>query len=175
MATRQGDRSVLLVVDVQAGVVASAHRRKEVVANVAAMVEKARRAEVAVVWVQHSDNDLVAGTPEWKFAPELSPQSHDHRIDKHFNSSFEETTLESLLGTLGASKIVLAGAATNWCIRATAYAALERGYDVSLIADAHTTDSSHAPEIIDDLNNSLKWLSYPGRKNEAVAASEYTF
>lgn len=175
MATRPGNRSVLLVVDVQSGVVASAHRRDETVANVAAMVEKARRAEVPVVWVQHSDDELVANTDEWELASELSPQGQDHRIHKHFNSSFEETDLESLLDSLGASKIVLAGAATNWCIRATAYGALERGYDVSLISDAHTTGSPHAPEIIEDLNTAMQWLSYPGRKNEAVAMANYSF
>lgn len=175
MATREGSQSVLVVVDVQTGVVASAHRRDEVVAKISAVVEKARRANTPVVWVQHSDAELVEGSPEWALVPELSPHDDDNRIGKHFNSAFEETPLSSLLASLGASKIFLAGAATNWCIRATAYAALERGYDVSLIADAHTTGSPHAAELIEDLNTALRWLSYPGRKNESLTTDELSF
>ena len=40
------------------------------------------------------------------------------------------------------SHIALAGAASNWCIRATAHGALERGYDLTLIEDAHTTETT---------------------------------
>ncbi len=184
MATvRSGNRSALLVVDVQKGNVASAYNRDAVVANIAATVAKARSAGVPVVWVQHSDAELVKGSDAWKIVQELSPEAADHLIEKSFNSSFEETGLEELLESLGATKLVLTGAATNWCIRATAYAALERGYDVCLIADAHTTESIEfqdgrkieAKDIIDDLNIALSWLSYPGRKNEAKKAAEYSF
>ena len=52
---------------------------------------------------------------------------------------FEPTKLEEELALLGATHITLAGAMTNWCIRATAYGALERGYDLTLVKDAHTT------------------------------------
>ena len=62
-------------------------------------------------------------------------------IHKKFNSSFEQTALDEELARLCATHIALAGAATNWCIRATAYGALERGYDLTLIKDAHTTDT----------------------------------
>ena len=73
--------------------------------------------------------------------PELVPADGEMRIHKGFNSSFERTTLEDVLAKLGATHIVLAGAATNWCIRATAYGALERGYDLTLVKDAHTTET----------------------------------
>ena len=79
--------------------------------------------------------------------------------------------------------IVLAGAATNWCIRATAYAALERGYDLTLIKDAHTTEpidlgdgnSIAAASIITDLNIAMKYLSYPGRRNSIASSGEVVF
>ena len=105
------------------------------------------------------------------------------RIHKHFNSSFEQTTLEETLTGLGISHIYLAGAATNWCIRATAYAALERGYDLTLVSDAHTTESMEfkdgtvipAESIIRELNVAMNWLNYPGRKNQSLPASQVTF
>jgi nicotinamidase-related amidase len=184
MATiREGNRSVLLVVDVQKGNVASAYDRDAVVANIASAVAKARSAGAAVIWVQHFEHESDKGRDGYKIVPELFPEANDHRIEKRFNSCFEETGLEAVLSELGATRIVLVGAATNWCIRATAYGALDRGYDVCLISDAHTTESIElqdgrkiaARDIIDDLNVSMSWLSYPGRKNESKKAGEFSF
>jgi nicotinamidase-related amidase len=104
-------------------------------------------------------------------------------IHKQFNSSFEQTALEEELARLGASHIALAGAATNWCIRATAYGALDRGYDLTLIKDAHTTGAMEfddgmrieAESIVRDLNVAMTWLSYPGRANRVATAGEIDF
>ncbi len=184
MATiRQGNKSVLLVVDVQVGVVGTTWDTPRIINNILIVVEKARRQGVPVIWVQHSDDELIYGSLDWQLVPELSPAEDDFRINKNFNSSFEQTKLEEILAQLGATHIVLAGAATNWCIRATAYGALERGYDLTLIKDAHTTESIElengtrveAAHIILDLNIAMKWLSYPGRTNRIASAEEIDF
>src|SRR6516165_5398587 len=65
--------TALLVVDVQNGVVEGAHDRDGVVANVGSLVEKARRENVPVVWVQHSDQGLARGSDDWQIVPELDP------------------------------------------------------------------------------------------------------
>jgi nicotinamidase-related amidase len=91
--------------------------------------------------------------------------------------------LEEELAKLGATHLVLAGAATNWCIRATAYGALDRGYDVTLVKDAHTTETMElgdgvkieAANVIQELNIAMTRLSYPGRKNGAATAEEVNF
>ena len=78
---------------------------------------------------------------------------------------------------------MLAGAATNWCIRATAYAALERGYDLTLIEDAHTTGTMtlddgttiEAAGVVRELNIAMTWLSYPGRTNGTAKAEQVDF
>lgn len=75
------------------------------------------------------------------------------------------------------------GAATNWCIRATAYAALERGYDLTLVGDAHTTRDTplangvvlSAQDMVNDLNLAMSWLSYPGRRNTVANAAQVVF
>jgi hypothetical protein len=77
----------------------------------------------------------------------------------------------------------LAGASTNWCIRATAYGALERGYVLTLVRDAHTTGSMEledgtridAEHVIRELNLVMNWLSYPGRKNGTATAADVDF
>jgi nicotinamidase-related amidase len=138
---------------------------------------------VPVVWVQHYDEELKRDSSDWQWVPELEPLPGEARIHKSYNSSFEGTELVAELDRLGVGRIFLAGAATNWCIRATAYGALDRGYDVTLLSDAHTTrDMELAPgrvvearSVIDDLNVALRWLAYPGRSNAAISVAETTF
>lgn len=184
MATvRTGHRSVLLVVDFQVGVVEDAWDAPRIVGNIACAVERARAQGVPVIWVQHEDDNLPRGSPQWQFAPELVPAEGEFRIYKRYSSAFEETPLEAELARLGANHLVLAGAATNWCIRAASYAALERGYDLTLLKDAHTASPIdrgdgtrvEAEDLVDDLNLAMKWLDYPGRKSAAAKADEVVF
>jgi nicotinamidase-related amidase len=184
MATvREGNAGVLLVVDVQAGVMREAWDADRIVRNVSLAVDRARAQAVPVIWVQHSDDDLPYGSPDWQWVEELAPRDDEPRIDKHFNSSFEQTALESELARLGATHIALAGAATNWCIRATAYGALDRGYDLTLVSDAHTTGTMElddgttieAASIVGELNAAMTWLAYPGRINGTATAKKLDF
>ncbi len=184
MATvREGNQGVLLVVDVQVGVMSEAWDAPRIIKNVVRAVERARAQSVPVIWVQHSDEELVYGSPEWQWVPELVPAEGEPLIHKRFNSSFEQTPLEDHLAKFGATHIVLAGAATNWCIRATAYGALDRGYDLTLVKDAHTTgmieldDGARieAAAIVQELNIAMTWVSYPGRTNGIAASEEVDF
>lgn len=184
MATvRDGHQAVLLVVDVQVGVMAEAWDAPRVIASVARAVARARDAGVPVVWVQHANHELPAGSAAWQWVPELVPAPDETLIPKHYNSAFEDTPLEARLAELGATHLVLAGAATGWCIRATAYAALDRGYDLTLVSDAHSTDTLVLPDgqrieaegVVRDLNVAMTWLQYPGRRNAAVPAEQVDF
>jgi nicotinamidase-related amidase len=180
MATvREGNNGVLLVVDVQVGPMGEAWNSARITENVAPAVERARAAGVAVIWVQHSDEELPYGSPQWQWVPELVPAEGEALIHKRFNSAFEQTQLQEELAT----HIALAGAATNWCIRATAYGALDHGYDLTLIEDAHTTGTIEledgrkieAMSIIGDLNVCMAWVSYPGRTSSTAAAEDIDF
>ena len=188
MATiRQGNQGVLIVVDVQVGVVKNAWETPRVVANVARTVERARDQGIPVIWVQHASDDLPYGSPQWQWVPELVPNllpaANETLIHKKFNSSFEQTKLDEELAGLGATHITLAGAMTNWCIRATAYAALERGYDLTLVKDAHTTANIdlgngkmiEAANVVSELNIAITWLSYPGRVNGTATTDAVDF
>jgi nicotinamidase-related amidase len=62
--------TALLVVDMQNGVIATAHVRAAVVAKVGILVEKARRERIPVIWVRHSDKQLTRGSDEWRIVPE---------------------------------------------------------------------------------------------------------
>jgi len=184
MATvREGNKAVLVVVDVQVGVMGESWDSARIIKNVARVVERARADGVPVVWVQHSDEELPYGSPQWQWVPELVPAEGELLIHKKFNSSFEQTELEEELAELGATHVALAGAATNWCIRATAYGALDLGYDLTLIEDAHTTVTMdldngtkiEASNVVDELNVCMTWVSYPGRTNGTATAEQVDF
>ena len=180
---KKSNRGVLLVVDVQVGVMQNVWDAPRIIKNIGSAVEKARGLAVPVIWVQHSDDELVYDSPDWQLVPELLPAEGEMRIHKQFNSAFENTALEEILAQLCATHIVLVGAATNWCIRATAYGALDRGYNLTLIKDAHTTETIEfesgikieAENIIRELNIAMTWLSYPDRANKAMSVEEVDF
>jgi len=173
--------TALLVVDVQNGVVQGAVRRDDVVANIASLVDKARQAEVPVVWVQHSDDGLAHGSDEWEIVPELKPDDGEALVEKHYGDSFEDTNLESVLSELQVGRLVVAGAQTDMCIRSTLHGALVRGYDATLVSDAHTTEDltewgAPSPEQVIAHTN-LYWSDQvaPGRTGGTVKAEDVDF
>lgn len=136
--------TALMVIDVQNGVVTGAHERDAVVANIGTLVEKARAEGVPIVWVQHSAEDLPKGSEEWEFVPELKPEESESLVHKTFGDSFEDTDLEDILAGAGIGHLVVAGAQSDACIRSTIHGAFTRGYDVTLVGDAHTTEDLSA-------------------------------
>ena len=131
--------TALLVIDVQNGVVEGAPRRDDVVANIGSLVEKARREEVPVVWVQHSSEALVPGSRRVADRSRAEPDAAEPLVPKTYGDSFEETSLETVLSDLGVGRLVVVGAQTDACVRSTLHGAFVRGYDVTLVGDAHTT------------------------------------
>ena len=173
--------TALLVIDVQNGVVEGAHERDAVVANVASLVERARRERVPVVWVQHSDEQLARGSEEWRIVPELAPGEVEPLGEKHYGDSFEDTDLETVLSGLGVGRLVVVGAQTDECVRSTLHGAFVRGYDATLVGDAHTTEDLSAwgapppDQVIAHTN--LYWSNQaaPGRTAGTVATKEVDF
>jgi nicotinamidase-related amidase len=173
--------TALLVVDVQNGVVADAHDRDAVVANVARLVEKARAEDVPVVWVQHGDEHLERGSDAWQLVPELERREAEPVVHKSYGDSFEATELEQILAERGVGRLVVAGAQTDQCIRCTLHGAFARGYDATLVGDAHTTEdftSYGAPppdQVIAHTNLYWHYQSAPGRTAGVVATDDVSF
>jgi nicotinamidase-related amidase len=174
-------KTALLVVDVQNGVVGGAHQRDSVVANVGSLVDKARRERIPVVWVQHSDEELTKGSEDWKIVPELDPSGAEPLVHKSYGDSFEDTNLETVLSGLGVGRLIVVGAETDACIRSTIHGGLARGYDATLVSDAHTTGDKTAwgappPEVVISHTN-LYWKhqTAPGRTAGTVETKDVDF
>ncbi len=173
--------TALLVVDVQNGVVAGAHRRDDVVANVGSLVERAREEQVPVIWVQHADENLSRGSDEWRIVPELHPDESEPLIEKNYGDSFEDTNLEAVLSGLKVGKLMVVGAQTDACIRSTLHGAIVRGYDATLVSDAHTTEDQTAwgapppDQVIAHTNLYWTYQAAPGRSGGTVATKDVDF
>jgi nicotinamidase-related amidase len=173
--------TALLVVDVQNGVVEGNHERDAVVSNVANLVDRARSERVPVVWVQHLDEDLVKGSDNWRIVPELAPDDAEPLIEKRYGDSFEDTDLEVVLSGLGVGRLVVVGAQTDACIRSTLHGALTRGYDATLVSDAHTTEDQTAwgapppDQVIAHTNLYWKYQTAPGRTAGTVETKDVDF
>jgi nicotinamidase-related amidase len=171
----------LLVIDAQQDVLAAAGGRDTVIANIAALVTRARRAGVPVIWILHSDAELALGSAGWRLVPELAPHDGEPLLNKDYGDSFEATSLETVLAGHGIGRLVVTGAQSDGCIRSTIHGAFARGYDVTLVGDAHTTDDRTADcgltaaQVIGFTNLYWSWQSAPGRTAATVPAAEVGF
>ena len=173
--------TALLVIDVQNGVVSGSHNRDEVVANINTLVEKARANDVPVIWVQHSSDDLVRDSDAWQYVPELVRSDDEPLVHKLYGDSFEGTELEDLLAERRVGRLVVSGAQTDACIRSTMHGGFTRGYDVTLVGDAHTTEDLSeygAPtpdKVIAHTNLYWEWQEAPGRVGGVTSTADLAF
>jgi nicotinamidase-related amidase len=173
--------TALLVIDVQNGIVGEAYDRDKVVANIAALVDKARAAGVDVVWVQHNSDDLPRDSQGWQYVPDLVRRESEPLVQKAYGDSFEQTDLESVLAARGIGRLVVSGAQTDECIRSTLHGAIVRGYDATLVGDAHTTEdlsSFGAPppdKVIAHTNLYWQYHAAPGRTAGTVSTADVDF
>ena len=169
--------TALLIIDVQVGVVGAAYQRDVVIANIQALLTAARVAGTPVVWVQHSEEQMPIGSDAWQYVPELVRLESEPLVHKLYGDSFEGTNLEEVLSSAKVGHLVVVGAQTDACIRSTIHGAFTRGYDVTLVSDAHTTEDMSewgAPPpdmIIKHTNMYWGFQSAPGRA-AAVAATD---
>ena len=175
-------KTALLVIDVQNGVVDYARNRNATVKLISDLVVTARSAGTDVIWVQHSEDDMPIDSEYWQIVPELKPLKDEKVIHKLWRSAFEETELEEVLEELNVDHLIVTGAQTNYCVRHTIHAAIERGLDVTLVEDAHTTmDESWngvnipAEMIIAELNLACSNYDLPDSRLDVVPASEIHF
>jgi nicotinamidase-related amidase len=170
-----------MVIDVQNGVVADAYQRDAVVANISTLVDKAREEGVLIVWVQHSDAQLEKGSDAWEYVPELERQESEPLVHKTFGDSFEDTDLEPVLAKGRVGRLVVTGAQTDACIRSTIHGAFARGYDVTLVGDAHTTEDQSAwgapppDKVIAHTNLYWRYQKAPGRTAAVSETKDVTF
>jgi nicotinamidase-related amidase len=182
MTTLDGrPNTALLVIDVQNGVMSETHGRDSVIANIVTLTGRARAAGTGVVWVQHSSEGMPEGSEGWQFVPELVRDAGEPLVHKSYADAFEDTDLEAVLAAAGVGRLIVAGAQTDECIRSTLHGAIVRGYDATLVGDAHTTDdlSEYGAPPPDQViaHTNLYWRDHraPGRTAGTVSTADADF
>jgi nicotinamidase-related amidase len=165
---RMTSSTALLVIDLQAGVLPGCLDADGVVARTASLVERARADGTPVVWVQ-DHHGFAEGDPDWALVAPLERAADEPLVRKAHRDSFADTDLAEVLARLGITRIVVAGAQTDYCVRTTLQSAAARGYDVTLVGDAHTTaDALHegvaigAAQIVAHTDLYFATLRHPG-------------
>jgi nicotinamidase-related amidase len=132
--------------------------------------------------VQHSDDDLPEGSDAWQYVDELQRADGEPLVHKHYGDSFEDTDLESILAAHRVGRVVVTGAQTDACIRSTLHGALARGYDATLVADAHTTEDMREwgspigpADAIAYTNLYWRFSDAPGRSGSVEPTADITF
>jgi nicotinamidase-related amidase len=156
--------AALLIVDVQVGLVGAprhAYRGEEVVARIKSLVESARSSGTPVVFVQHDGDEagpVPPGSPGWHIHPEIAPAEGETVVRKRASDAFLGTTLRAELDAVGARRLVVVGLNTEYCVDTTCRSAISQGYDVTLVADAHTTTGNGVltpAQIVEHHNRTL--------------------
>ena len=189
MDDTSGPVTALLVVDVQGGNTSGAYDREAVIGRIADLIARAQAAGAPVLWVQHESGPFVPNSEPWQIVEEVRPGAGEIVVAKQHLDAFAETTLRAELDARGVTALVVCGAATDACIRATTMRALVEGYDTSLVSDAHTTDVGPwdlplpdgetvpvgAREMIAYTNYFIEDTTYPGIVTTVLPAAEVRF
>jgi maleamate amidohydrolase len=145
-----GRRPALVVVDVNVGFTDPASPLvcdlDEVIGAIGALLEEARTGGIPIVYttVSYNESDkitaqaflakvpalltLEAGSRWVEIDPRIAPRPDEPVLNKLFASAFFGTSLASMLATAGCDSLIVTGASTSGCVRATAVDALQHGY-----------------------------------------------
>ncbi|MWA15113.1 isochorismatase family protein [Streptomyces sp. BA2] len=164
---RRGSRPAILVVDLTRGFTEdgfpSGADLTDVVGAVGELIEAGRPADVpvvftaisytpaeaagdAVTWLHKAQGmrALVEGSDEVALDPRLPYEAQDLMVLKKGASAFYGTSLAALLTGLGCDTVLVCGATTSGCVRATAVDAVQSGFSV-LVPRACVGDRAAGP------------------------------
>jgi nicotinamidase-related amidase len=172
--------TALLVIDMQIGLVDGACQAAAVLDRIADLMDRARRARVPVIHVQHNHATwapLKAGAPTWHLHPRVAPLEGERVIAKTASDCFHETPLQEELRRLGITHLVVTGMQTEFCVDTTCRRAISLGLDVTLVSDAHTTvDAAFPAELIIRYHNAvLPRLAHPSHHVAVRPSGDVTF
>lgn len=183
-------RTAVLLCDVQMDLVGITPgiKRRRVLQNMAAVLERGRRKKASVIHITASvrpdfldlpkdnplwDNlrrakQLIIGTPGARIHPSVKPLKTELVLNKTCVDPFLTTNLGQALHNADVNTIVLMGLWTNWVIEATARHASDMGYRVFLVEDAcgSNTEENHDFAV----KNVLPTICYVVSAQDVIAA-----
>lgn len=153
----------------------------ETVARLRILQERARLAGVPVVLIQHDgdeDHRLAVGSYGWAIRDEIAPAESDVVVHKKGCDSFFDTDLAERLEERFVTHLIVGGCMSQFCVDTTVRRAVTLGYDVTLVADGHTTADSGSllfPAIVAHHNETLDGFDAGRAKVRVRPAAQIAF
>lgn len=175
------ENSALIVVDVQTGVMAESWNSAEVTGTISELVNRARTDGTDVIWVRHTSGELPTGSPQWQIVDALVPAEGEAIVEKTHGNTFEDTDFEDVLVAKDIGHLIVTGAQSDACIRSTIHGGFARGYNVTLVSDAHTTEDlsdwgAPSPDkVVSHTNLYWGFESGPGRSARVQKSADVDF
>jgi nicotinamidase-related amidase len=171
--------TAVLVIDVQQVLCTGADVAFDIIGvieRINAVGAKARAAGAPVIFVQHeeADGSFKFGSDGWQLGSGLVTRAGDMRVRKTTPDSFNRTELHALLRARGITHLVICGLQSDFCVDTTVRRALALGYEVVLVADAHSTVDNgvlSAAQIIAHHNITLSNITSFGPRARLTLAS----
>jgi nicotinamidase-related amidase len=164
----------LLIIDVQQSLVDEGIWDFErVIKHLNQLIAKARKEKIPIIFIRDTRVE-----PDGKFHYLLDHESNDIEIIKTFCNSFMETHLDELLKNKNIDKLIVGGLQSDFCVDTTCRQAAALGYDVLLVADAHSTlDHEHlkAEQIVAHHNRILRNFDSAAGKVRVSEAKNVSF
>ena len=132
----------LLIIDLQKGVClenGTIDHFSELIALVNERINRYRKQEKPIIFIQHCDEDLLENSEAWEIVAELDRRPDDPTLQKTHANSFYHTELQELLQHLKIQSLERCGAQTQYCMDATIKFAHGSGYSLSMARQASTT------------------------------------
>ncbi|MCF4997987.1 isochorismatase family protein [Pseudomonas syringae] len=175
--------TALLIIDVQRALCAGEYECfdiQKVITRINDLSTRARQAGIPVVLVQHEEEGdlLTHGSEGWQLAEGLTVSAQDKRVRKTTGDSFYQTPLAKLIPKEDFERLIICGLQTDYCVNATVRQAHERGYDVVIAADAHSTVDNgtlSAEDIIAEHNKDWAHLTGSVARIDVKPAAGITF
>jgi nicotinamidase-related amidase len=133
--------TAVLIVDAQTGLLSGdtpVHEADALVDRIKEVIDRAREAGVAVIYVQDDDVGPVGSEP-WQIHPAIAPLPSEPVFRKAFSDAFYQTELHDELAARGVADLVVLGCKTDACVAMTCRRAVALGYNVTLVSDGHST------------------------------------
>ena len=121
-------------------------RAQKIVPNVAALLKKARKQGIPVIYLRDShtpaDKEMgiwgqhaMKGTQGSEIIPELKPEKTDTVIEKRWYSGFVDTRLPEVLKKIGVDTLIFTGVSTDICVQNNVADAYFSGYRTVVPSD----------------------------------------
>lgn len=152
--------TAMIVIDMQQGLVQAAWESNRLLETHQHLLDWAQKHEMPLIYMQH-DGKPGSSVPVGTEAAEIHPAVRRDGIVIHktASDSFYQTELAAKLAELEVKNLILTGIKSERCVDTTARAAVSRGFNVLLVADAHSTLETPvlpAAQIIRFTNHNLQ-------------------